>query len=212
MRLLLPLPPTELAAGFGREVLPYHAAARIHPRYIGSPARGSAPLAWGLFGSAIRRRSAVAGGRPWNSRTSAQARTNHRNRQVDIPHGRRALWTGRPRTCREHSGRSTLDNALAGAPEGSYCNVATPAALHMYRCTSTSTSTHHVVCRCGVHKGRSSRRVDLPRRPGVTARHAEHRLIPAVPRLTWALVHADPHSDEIDGSSLDPHAPLRKHR
>src|SRR5262249_18978088 len=44
VRLLLPVPPTELAAGFGREASPYR-AVRIHPRYIGSPVRQSTPPA-----------------------------------------------------------------------------------------------------------------------------------------------------------------------
>jgi cation diffusion facilitator family transporter len=41
---------------------------------------------------------------------------------------------------------------------------------------------------------------------------AEHRLIHAVPRLTAALVHADPRSDDIETSRVDPHAALRAHR
>jgi cation diffusion facilitator family transporter len=41
---------------------------------------------------------------------------------------------------------------------------------------------------------------------------AEHRLIHAVPRLTAALVHADPLIDESSDDQADPHAALAHHR
>jgi len=41
---------------------------------------------------------------------------------------------------------------------------------------------------------------------------AEHRLIHAVPRLTAALIHADPHSADEPSDVGDPHAALARHR
>jgi divalent metal cation (Fe/Co/Zn/Cd) transporter len=41
---------------------------------------------------------------------------------------------------------------------------------------------------------------------------AEHRLIHAIPRLTAALVHTDPHPGEDHTSDVDHHAALAHHR
>jgi cation diffusion facilitator family transporter len=67
------------------------------------------------------------------------------------------------------------------------------------------------------HQLRAECEVSVPAHLTVAEGHsitvdAEHRLIHAVPRLTAALVHADPQPDEAERSSLDAHAPLRAHR